>query len=154
MQNFYESFQVFWTCPIALVSSRMSSRFTRSVFCYWCWKCCAEAIDKKVFSPRRLELRNLCVWDTRDNHYTILSLWKFRRSSSARWLCTMLVVDVKAVSSNGLLATTLVPNIYTRLDYQVGLVKCFCFPVRIGILSCWFFFVVLRFQFSLLEFAC
>ena len=153
MQNFYESFQVFWTCPIALVSSRMSSRITRSVFRYWCWKCCAEAIDEKGFSPRRLELRTLCVWGTRDNHYTMVTLSIFSRLSSARWLCAMLVVDVKAVSSNGLLATTLVPNIYTRLDYQVGLVKFFCFPVRRVILSFWFFFVVLRLQFSLLDFA-
>ena len=66
----------------------------------------------------------------------------------------MFVVDVKAVSSNGLLATTPVPIIYTSLDYQAALVKGSRFPVRIGILSSWFIFLVLRFQFSLLEFAC
>ena len=78
----------------------MSSRFTRSVFCYWCWKCCAEAIDKKVFSPRRLELRTLAVWGTRDNHYTMVTMWKVSRLSLVRWLCNMFVVDVKDVSSN------------------------------------------------------
>ena len=142
-----KAFKFFWTDPIALVSSRMSSRITRSVFRYWCWECCAEAIDEKGFSPRRLELRTLCVCGTRDNHYTIVTLWNFSRHSSDRWLCNMLVVDVKAVSSNGLLATTLVPNIYTRLDYQVGLVKVFCFPVRIVILSFWFFFLSFVFSF-------
>ena len=153
-QNFYESFQVFWTDPMVLVSFSMSSCFTRSVFCCWCWKCCAAAIDKKVLSPRRLELRTLCVWGTRDNHYTMVTLSNFSRLSSARWLCNMLVVDVKAVSSNGLLETTLVPNIYTRLDYQAVLVKGSHYPVGIGILSFWFIFVVLRLQFSLLDFVC
>ena len=66
----------------------------------------------------------------------------------------MFVVDVKAVNSNGLLATTTVSIVYTSLDYQVGLVKGSRFPVRIGILSFWFIFLVLGFQFSLLEFAC
>ena len=98
--KFYWKFQAFWTDPIAFVSFRMSSRFTRSVFCYWCWKCCAEAIDKKVGSPRMLELRTLCVWGKRDNHYTMVTLWKVSRLSSVRWLCSMFVVDVKAVSSN------------------------------------------------------
>ena len=76
------------------------------------------------------------------------------RLSSVHWLCNMLVVDVKAVSSNGLLETTLVPNIYTRLDYQAVLVKGSHYPVGIGILSFWFIFVVLRLQFSLLDFVC
>ena len=144
---FNESFQVFWTGPITLVSFRMRGCFTRSVFCCRCWKCCAAAIDKKFLSLRRLELRTLCVWGTHDNHYTMVTLWNFSRHSSDRWLCNMLVVDVKAVSSNGLLATTLVPNIYTRLDYQVGLVKGFCFPVRIVILSFWFFSLSFVFSF-------
>ena len=143
----------FWTDAIALLSFRMSSPFTRSVFCCWCWKCCAEAIDKNVLSPRTFELWTLCVCDTRDNHYAMVTLWKVSLSP-VRWLCNMLVVDVKPVSSNGLLATTPVPIIYTSLDYQPGLVKGSRFAVRRRILSFWFFFVVLRFQFSLLEFAC
>ena len=97
--KFYWKFQAFWTDPIAFTCFRMSSRFTRSVFCYWCWKCCAEAIDKKVFSPRKLELRTLGVWGTRDNHYTMVLL-KISRLSSLGWFCNMLVVDVNAVSSN------------------------------------------------------
>ena len=153
MQNFHESFQVFWTDAIALVSSRMSSCFTRSVFRCWCWKCCAAAIDKKVLSPRGLELLTLCVWGTRDNHYTMVTLWKVSCLSSVRWLSNMFVIDVQAVSSNSLLATTQVSFVCTSLGYQVGLVKGSRFHVRIGILSFWFFFLVLRLQFSLLDFA-
>ena len=151
---FNESFQVFWTGPITLVSFRMRGCFTRSVFCCRCWKCCAAAIDKKFLSLRRLELRTLCVWGTHDNHYTMVTLWKLNRLISVRWLCNMFVVDVQAVSSNSLLATTQESIVYTSLDYQIGLVKGSRFHVRIGILSFWFFFLVLRFQFSLLEFAC
>ena len=36
----------------------------------------------KVLSPRRLELRTRCVWGTRDNHYTMVTLWNFSRLSS------------------------------------------------------------------------
>ena len=47
----------------------------------------------------------------------------------------MFVVDVKAVSSNGLLARTPVPIIYTILDYQAGLAKGSRFTGRIGLPS-------------------
>ena len=154
MESFEKAFKFLWTDPMALVSFSMSSCFIRSVFRYWCWKCCAEAIDEKGFSPRRLELRTLCVWGTRDNHYTMVTLWTVSCLKSVHWLCNMFVIDVQAVSSNSLLETTLVPNIYTRLDYQAGLVNGSRFPVGIGILSFRFIFVVLRLQFSLLDCAC
>ena len=125
----------------------MSSSFTRSHSCCWCCKCCAEAIDKKVLSPRRLELRTLCVWGTRDNHYTMVTLWNRSRLSSVGD-CNVFVVDVKAVSSHDLLATIPVPFIYTSLDYQAGLVKGSCFAVRIGILSFLFGSFLLSFVFS------
>ena len=147
MQNFYESFQVFWTDTFALVSFRMSSCFTRSVFRCWCWKCCAAAIDKKVLSPRRLELLTLCVWGTRDNHYTLVTLWIVSCLSSVRWLCNVFVIDVQAVSSNSLLATTQVYIVYTSLGYQVDLVKGSRFHVRRVILSFWFFFLSFVFSF-------
>ena len=137
----------FWTDPIALLSFRMSSPFTRSVFCCWCWKCCAEAIDKNVLSPRTFELWTLCVCDTRDNHYAMVTLWKVSLSP-VRWLCNMLVVDVKPVSSNGLLATTPVPIIYTSLDYQAGLVKRSRFALLMGKYSFPFGSFLLSFTFS------
>ena len=64
----------------------------------------------------------------------MVTLWNRSRLSSIVD-CNVFVVDVKAVSSNGLLATTPVPFIYTSLDYQAGLVKGSRFAVRIGILS-------------------
>ena len=112
-----------------------------------------QPLIKKVLSPRGLELLTLCVWGTRDNHYTMVTLWKVSCLSSVRWLSNMFVIDVQAVSSNSLLATTQVSFVCTSLGYQVGLVKGSRFHVRIGILSFWFFFLVLRLQFSLLDFA-
>ena len=112
-----------------------------------------KPLTKKVFSPGRLELLTLCVWGTRDNHYTMVTLWKVSCLSSVRWLSNMFVIDVQAVSSNSLLATTQVSFVCTSLGYQVGLVKGSRFHVRIGILSFWFFFLVLGLQFSLLDFA-
>ena len=132
----------------------MSSRFTRSVFCYWCWKCCAEAIDKKVFSPRRLELRTLGVWGTRDNHYTMVLL-KISRLSSLGWFCNMLVVDVNAVSSNvcpqqrrSLL------SIRALITGQVLWKFTFYCPDASALLFLALFRVVLRLQLWLLELAC
>ena len=114
-----------------------------------------KPLIKKVLSPRRLELRTLCVWGARDNHYTMVKFLNFSHLSSLGWFCNMYVVDVNAVSSKvcpqqrrSLLSTRALITGQVLWKVHVLLRGCECFAFF------WLFSVVLRLQLSLLEFAC